>query len=296
MQSPSRIVDRDGQIHIKRKGIAHVRWDDLYHSMLTVGWGWLLLILGVSYLGVNALFAIAYLLDPGGIANAQPGSFADAFFFSVQTMASIGYGAMYPAALYTNLLVTLESMVGLLGIALATGLMFARFSRPTARVIFTDQAIITRHNRQPTLMFRAGNRRRNQILEAQLWVTLVRNETTAEGEYMRRFYDLDLVRNHTPVFALTWTAMHVIDETSPLYQLTATDLATQEVELVVILTGLDETSAQTIHARHSYITDEIRWNMRFADILLRRPDGQRLLDYSRFNQLEALPASRSPHP
>lgn len=282
---PSRIVDRDGHINVIRRGMALIRWDDLYHSLLVISWGWLLLLLGLSYLAANALFAIAYLLGGDCIANAEPGSFADAFFFSVQTMASIGYGAMHPTTVYANVLVVLESMVGLLGIAIATGLMFARFSRPTAQVMFSNVAIITEQNGVPTLMLRAGNQRRNQILEAQLWITLVRNETTAEGDYMRRFYDLELVRRQTPIFALTWTAMHPIDPASPLYGATPETLQRDEIEIVVILTGLDETLSQTIHARYSYIADEVLWNVRFADVLSRAADGQRIVDYTRFHDV-----------
>lgn len=281
----SRIVGRDGHINVIRRGMALIRCDDLYHSLLIISWGWLLFLLGLSYLAANALFAIAYLLGGDGIANAEPGSFTDAFFFSVQTMASIGYGAMYPTTVYANGLVVLESMVGLLGIAIATGLMFARFSRPTARVMFSNVAIITEHNGVPTLMLRAGNQRRNQILEAQLWVTLVRNEITAEGEFMRRFHDLALVRRQTPIFALTWTAMHPIDSTSPLYGATLESFERDEIEIVVILTGLDETLSQTIHARYSYLADEVLWNVRFADVLSRAADGQRIVDYTRFHDV-----------
>lgn len=285
---PSRIVDREGYIHVLRRGIPSFQGDDLYHSLLVIHWGWLLALLGLAYLGVNTLFATAYLLGGDGIENARPGSFLDAFFFSVQTMASIGYGAMYPKTVYAHVLVTLESMVGLLGIAIATGLMFARFSRPTARVIFSNVAVVTPHNGQLTLMFRAGNQRRNQIFEAQLWVALVRNETTTEGEYIRRFYDLNLVRNHSPVFALTWSAMHPIDETSPLFGATQDSLRQDEAEIVIIFTGLDETFSQTIHARHSFVADEILWNRRFVDILLQTIDGKRIVDYTHFHDVAPL--------
>jgi inward rectifier potassium channel len=222
-----------------------------------------------------------------GIENAQPGSFKDAFFFSVQTMASIGYGAMYPRTLYANFLVTIESLVGLLGIAMGSGLMFARFSRPTARVLFSRVAVISRYDGVPTLMFRAANQRRNFIVEAQINVTMVRNEINREGEFMRRFYDLKLVRSHTPIFALSWTVMHPIDETSPLYGATLETLAQTETDIVITLIGLDETVSQNIHTRHSFSDKEILWNMRFVDIFTsdRRQDGRRLIDYTRFHDV-----------
>ena len=222
------------------------------------------------------------------IANARPGSFADAFFFSVQTMASIGYGAMYPKTDYANMVVAIEALVGLMSLAMATGLMFARFSRPTAKVLFSKIAVIVPYNGKPTLMFRTANERHNQIFEAEMHVSLVRDEASIEGVVMRRFYDLKLVRKQTPIFALTWTGMHIIDETSPLYGETAETLHHSNIEIIVILTGMDETVAQTIHTRHSYLADEIHWNHRFVDILVTMPDGKRLIDYTRFHDVVKL--------
>jgi inward rectifier potassium channel len=231
------------------------------------------------------LFAFAYLVGGDGIANARPGNFLDAFFFSVQTMASIGYGAMYPQTAYANVLVTVEALMGLLGLSMATGLMFARFSRPTARVLFSRVAVITAYNGLPSLMFRAANQRQNRILEAHMWVTLVRDEITKEGQFMRRFYELPLVRSHSPLFALSWTVMHIIDENSPFYGVTAEMMVEEEMEIIVTLTGIDETVAQSIHARHSYDAREILWNMQFLDILSKTRDGRRVVDYSRFHEV-----------
>jgi len=284
----SRLVDPSGRIQILRIGAAEVRWGDPYHLLLTISWLQFLALTSVVYIAANALFALLYLLGGDGIANADPGSFSDAFFFSVQTMASIGYGAMYPITPWADMLVTIEALTGLLGLAMATGLMFARFARPTARVLFSNNAIITVQDGLPTLMFRAANQRHNQVIEAQVRMTLVRNVTTSEGEYMRRFYDMKLVRSQTPVFMLTWTVMHPIDADSPLYGLNMDDLAEIEAEIVVTLTGLDETFAQTIHARHSYISSEILWNVRFADIISRLPDGRRAVDYRHFHEVRPI--------
>jgi inward rectifier potassium channel len=231
------------------------------------------------------LFALAYILGGDGIENARPGNFFDAFFFSVQTMASIGYGAMYPKTLYANVLVTIEALLGLIGLAMATGLMFARFSLPKARVMFSSVAVMTPYNGMPTLMFRVANERQNWILEAQIRVSLVRSEITKEGDVMRRFYDMSLVRSHSPLFALTWTVMHPIDESSPLYGVTPEEMVEDDMEVVVTLTGLDETVTQTIHTRHSYVAEEIFWNMRFVDILSKTRDGRRSIDYTRFHDV-----------
>jgi inward rectifier potassium channel len=268
------------RLHERRLGAL-----DLYHSLLTIGWTGFFAALALAYALFNLAFALLYLLARGGIANARPGSFADAFFFSVQTMATIGYGQMYPQSLSANVLVSVEVLLGMTGLALATGMVFARFSRPTARVMFSAIAVVTPYDGLPTLMLRAANRRRNQILEAQVTVSLLRDEQSAEGTAMRRFQDLPLLRARTPMFSLTWTIMHPIDEKSPLYGATSASLAAAGAEIVVALIGLDGTFSQTVHARHSYVADEIVWNRRFADVLSRAGDGTRIVDYRRFHDL-----------
>ncbi|HEY9848344.1 MAG TPA: ion channel [Leptolyngbyaceae cyanobacterium] len=275
----------DRRFQVLRKGSSRSHWKDPYHWLLTISWTQFLVVIAIVYVTANILFALAYLAGGDGIENARSGSFFDAFFFSVQTMASIGYGAMYPRTTYANIIVTIEALAGLMGLAMGTGLMFARFSRPTARVLFSRVAVITSYNGVPTLMFRAANERHNQILEAQVKVTMLRDEVTSEGEAMRRFHDLKLVRSETSIFALTWTVMHVIDKSSPFYGMTPESLAQENLELIVTLTGLDETVSQTINARHSFIAKEILWNMRFVDILSVMPDGSRCIDYSRFHDV-----------
>jgi inward rectifier potassium channel len=279
------VVSRDRNRKILRKGSSHSYWRDPYHWLLTLSWDKFIIVIIIAYAIVNTLFALAYFAGGDCIANARPGSFADAFFFSVQTMASIGYGAMYPKTDYANMVVVVEALVGLMGLAMGTGLMFARFSRPTAKVLFSKVAVIAPYNRKPTLMFRTANERHNQIFEAQMHVSLVRDEVSIEGSVMRRFYDLKLVRSQTPIFALTWTGMHIIDETSPLYGETEETLHHSNIEIIVILTGMDETVAQTIHTRHSFLAEEILWNQRFVDILVTMPDGKRLIDYTRFHDV-----------
>ncbi len=269
-------------------GTWYSHWRDPYHLMLMVPWPGFLSIIILFYLATNALFALLYLLQPDSIANARPGSFVDAFFFSVQTLASIGYGAMYPQTLYANIVVTLEAMVTLMSFALVTGLAFARFSRPTARVLFSQSAVIAPYNSVPTLMFRTANQRRNQILEAQIQAYLMRDEISQEGQTMRRFYDLKLLRQNTPSFSLSWTIMHPIDSESPLYDMTPELLYQTQAALVVSLSGIDETVVQPIHARHTYTAAEILWNHGLADIFHDSSDGYRYLDYSRFHQTHPL--------
>ena len=279
------IVRQNGRLNIVGMGQWYSYWRDPYHLMLTLPWSGFLALTVLGYVVANALFALAYLAGGDGIENARPGNFLDAFFFSVQTMASIGYGVMHPRTVYTNVLVTVEALTGLMGLAVGTGLMFARFSRPTARVIFSRVAVITSYEGVPTLMFRAANQRRNQILEAQIRVGLGRDEVSVEGQSMRRVYDLNLIRSQNPLFSLSWTAMHRIDEQSPLYGVTPESLDKAEATLVVTLSGLDETVLQTIHARHTYASRDILWNMRFVDIISKTKDGNRFVDYSRFHDV-----------
>ncbi|HXP31736.1 MAG TPA: ion channel [Stellaceae bacterium] len=254
---------------------------DFYHRLLTISWPGFFLLIGAGYVVFNLVFALLYWLQDASIANAR--GVADAFFFSVQTMATIGYGEMHPATLYANVLVTIEVLLGLLGFALGTGVIFARISRPTARVMFSRAAVITDFDGVPTLMFRVANQRLNRILEAHVTVSLVRNELAAEGVAMRRFYELPVARERSPLFVLTWTVMHAIDKTSPLHGATQETLKAQGAELIVTLRGLDETFAQTIHARHNYLAEEILWQRRLVDIIGTTPDGRLSVDYSRFH-------------
>ncbi len=283
-----RIVSRDGSRRVLVRGRRRSP-RDAYHWLLTTPW-WGFAAMGVAaYLLANTVFAGLYLVDPGGLRGARPGSFADAFFFSVQTIGTIGYGVVSPRNLYANLVMTAENFFGISFVAVATGLIFARVSRPTSRVMFTAQAVIAPFEGRPTLMFRAANQRSNQILEAQVQVILARQEQTAEGQVIRRMHDLPMRRDRSPLFSLTWTIMHEIDEDSPLHAMTADDMRAQEVEIVVVLSGVDDTFAQRVHARHSYLPGEIAFDKRFADLLSVSPDGRRVVDYAQFHALEDLP-------
>jgi inward rectifier potassium channel len=277
------LIARDTADQVVRLGVEREWFGDLYHRILTVGWPSFFVIGSMIYIVANFLFAALYLLQPGSITAARAGSFADAFFFSVQTMATIGYGVMSPATFYANLLMTLETAAGLLFLALTTGLIFARFSRPTARVLFSNVAVVGPYNGIPTLSIRLANQRQNQMLAAEVTVTLVRDETSEEGELTRRFYDLTLVRDRSPVFALTFRVMHPIDADSPLYGMTYEKLAEQHAEIVVIAGGIDETLVQPVSARTSYLPHEILWAHRFVDIFGWTEDGRRAIDYRRFH-------------
>ena len=261
--------------------------DDLYHYLVTASWPALIGIIALAFIIANLVFAVGYYLD-GGVENARYRSFADMFFFSVQTMATIGYGKMVPVTLFSNILVSIEALTGLLALALMTGLVFAKFSRPTARVRFSRYLVVGPRDGTTSLMIRMANMRANRIVEANIHVVFARNETTVEGESIRRFHDLTMTRNRSAMFLLSWTAVHRIVEGSPLFGQTHDSLADSQPEIVVSITGLDETFSQTIHARHLYELDEIIWGARFADVLILHPDGSRSIDYTRFDDVEML--------
>ncbi len=281
-----RLVPRGHADQVRRVNLRTRWWQDLYHSALTMRWSMFMLWGSTLYIAVNALFASLYLLQPGAIHNARPGSFADAFFFSVQCISTIGFGNLLPDTLYANILVTAEAILSLAIVALATGSVFARISRPQARVMFAKHAVIAPHNGVPTLSIRLANERRSQILAAEVTVTLLRFERTGEGAEFRRFYDLGLARTRTPVFALTFTVMHQIDETSPLFGCTPDRMALEEMECLISVTGLEEVTSQTVHARYSYKVDEILWGRRYRDIFATDPAGRRYIDYGGFHHTE----------
>jgi inward rectifier potassium channel len=279
-----RVVDADGQPQLVRLGAGRVR-GDFYHWLVTTSGTRFGIALVLTYLGLNALFALAYLACGNAILNARPGSFQDAFFFSVQTMATIGYGQMSPVGVAANLLVTLEAGIGLFGIAVASGLMFARFTRPTAGVRFSGKMVVADFDGQPTLMFRLANRRSDRIHEARVHVTLLRDEVTAEGHELRRLHDLVLTRASTPIFGMTWTVMHRIDPTSPFYGQTPEDLAAADTQIIVLFAGHHAGFRQEVHARTAYDHTDIEWGARFVDLFRQLPDGRWAIDFDRFDQV-----------
>lgn len=269
---------------------------DVYHAFLRAPWAAALGAISGAYLAINALFALGYLFV-GGVVHARPGSFLDAFVFSVQTMGTIGYGAMYPESAGAHALVVAESVVGLAVTALATGLVFAKFSRPTGRVAFSKRACVAPMDGVPTLAFRVGNERGNQIVEAQIRVAAVRTVRTREGVTFYRMVDLALARDRSPAVTRSWTVLHPVTEGSPLHGHTPESLATTELELIVTINGTDDTSMQPVHARHTYYDRDIVWGARLADILSETEDGDLVVDIDRFHDVvPAAPTPEFPYP
>lgn len=264
---------------------------DFYHALMRLSWPLTILFVAGGYSAINALFALGYLAV-GGIANARPGSFADAFYFSVETMGTIGYGALYPESTGANLLMTLESTSSLVLTALATGLVFAKFSRPSAALMFSKGMAIAPRNGVPTLTFRVGNLRSNRIVEAQVRVALMRTEQTLEGETFYRLVDLTLTRDRILSLSRSWTVLHTIDAQSPLYGATPQTLAQQEVEFMVTVAGTDDIWMQNVHASHRYLHSDLVWGARLANVLSEQPNAL-VLDLTKFHELEPAKATES---
>ena len=281
-------VYQSGQLRYEVRGLRVMPLSDLYHFLMKSAWWKLLGAFGAIYVGVNALFALAYRLGgPGTVLNAHPGSFADDFWFSVQTFATIGYGNLSPGTTYANLLVTVESFGGMLAVALGTGILFAKFSRPMARIAFSRNAIVGLRNGQPCLMWRIANQRGNALLDATVQVHVLMDDISSEGQRMRRVHALALERDAMPMFILAWTVMHQLDEKSPLYGLTVENAAERVVGLIMSFSGVDDTMVQTVHARKMYAVDDLRFGARFVDMIDNSQPGTLIIDHAQLNELAA---------
>jgi inward rectifier potassium channel len=269
---------------------------DAYHALLTVTWPRALAAIGGAFLFLNALFAMAFF-SCGGVGGAREGSFRDAFFFSVQTMGTIGYGAMYAQSDAANVIVVAETVVGLIFTALATGLVFARFSRTRGELVFSRNVCISPIDGVPTLTFRVGNDRASAIFEARVTVVVIRTEITKEGVLLYRLYDAELVRSQTQALQRSFMVMHRITEGSPLFGATPESMIRDEVEITVSVVGTDDTSLQPVHMRKRYEEKNVLWGARLADILSERPDGRLELDVRRFHDTEPTePTAAFPYP
>jgi inward rectifier potassium channel len=258
---------------------------DLYHYSMTASWPLFLAGTFGVFIVLNALFAVLYGLGGNAVANAPPGLTLYMLYFSVETLATVGYGDMHPQTHYGHIVASLESFAGLLYAAVITGLLFARFSRPRARLLFADVLTVARHDGRKTLSVRVANARHNYIANATAKLWVMRDEVTIEGRQLRSFHELRLVRSENPSFFLSWLVLHVIDEQSPLYDLTAADFEASDVSFVLSIQGRDETSTQDLHARETFTWGQVRWNMRYVDIFV-ESDGKLLIDYTLFHDVE----------
>jgi inward rectifier potassium channel len=293
-ESRQRLLNRDGSFNVTRSGLGFLDSFAPYHLLLTTSWRGFLAAVTLSYLALNLVFALAYIACGtdallGSGAAMMGGRFAQGFFFSIQTFATIGYGQVAPNGTAANLVVTIEALVGLMYQALATGLLFARFTRPTAVLLFSRDAVVGPYRDGQGLMFRIANRRRSEIIELQAQVLFSAVEPDGRGGTVRRYVLLPLERNKVTFFPLSWTIVHPIDAASPLANQTREDLERAEAEILVLLSGIDEALEQTVHARSSYRAHEIVWNARFQSMYLKTDAKSRVsVDISRVHEIERL--------
>lgn len=259
-------------------------WADISHRCMTASWPAFIAGAALVFIVFNAVFALLYWIGDQPISSVVGGAYIDYLYFSIETLSTAGYGDMHPQTHYGHFIAAVELFTGIFSMSLMTGLIFARFSRPNARLLFADHPVISSHEGKPTLMVRFANERHNIIGNATARLWLLRNVVSLEGQPIRRFYELPLVRNEHPALALSWTLYHVLDEESPLYGLNADDLEASSVSLVVVVSGYDVVAAQTVHARKSYDHPDIRFGHRYADILAILEDGRLRIDYGKFHE------------
>jgi inward rectifier potassium channel len=277
-------VVRLGGREVVAEGIRLSFWADISHRSMTASWPSFIGGAVLVFIVFNAIFACLYWIGDQPIANVPGGAYIDYLYFSIETLSTAGYGDMHPQTHYGHFVSAVELFTGIFSMSLMTGLIFARFSRPNPRLLFADNPVISNYEGKPTLMVRFVNERHNIIGNAAATLWLLRNEVSLEGQSVRRFYKLSLVRNEHPALALSWTLYHVLSETSPLYGLSAEDLAASGAALVVVVSGYDVVAAQTVHARKTYDHSDVLFGQRYADILGTTDDGRLRIDYSRFHQ------------
>jgi inward rectifier potassium channel len=283
------LIKQDGSINVKRKGLPFLRPYDNYHKLITMSWTkfWLL-ILG-CYLVINIVFAFIYLAI--GVQNLEGAEgantyqhFWDAFFFSAQTISTVGYGHISPKGMATNSVAALESMMGLLAFALATGMLYGRFSRPSAKIIYSKNLLVAPYLETCRgLMFRLANLRRNTLIDLDIEIIFSYNEDV-DGKILRRFYQLELERKRVSILTLNWTVVHPLDDKSPLKDMTREDLEKTQASFAVLLRAFDDSFSQTVHSRTSYQHDDLVWGARFKPAFDRDEEGRIVLDLSRINE------------
>jgi inward rectifier potassium channel len=277
-------VVRFGGREIITEGLNLSFWADISHRCLTASWPAFIGGAVLVFIAFNAVFALFYWIGNQPIANVPGGAYIDYIYFSIETLSTAGYGDMHPQTHYGHFVAAVELFTGIFSMSLMTGLIFARFSRPKARLLFVEHPVVTNHEGKPTLMLRLANERHNIISNATAKLWLFKNIVSMEGETLRRFYELPLTKDLNPGLALSWTLYHILDEISPLYQTNAEDLEASKASFVVVVTGYDVVAAQTIHARKTYNYDDIRFGHRYVDILDTSDDSRLRVDYGKFHE------------
>jgi inward rectifier potassium channel len=288
-ESEQRLLNRDGSVNVRREGIGFWESINLYQALLTMSWPKLFGLIGAFYLIGNALFALGYLECGAGALVGSTGfsnAFERAFFFSVETSSTIGYSNLTAVGVGAHVLMMVEVLVGLLSFAVVTGVVFARFSRPAAKLVFSNRAVIAPFQGGRAFMFRVVNARNTQLIDLRARIVFTRFEEK-NGMRMRQYYQLNLERPSVVFIPLSWTVVHPIEESSPLYGMTPQGLERERGEFLVLLTGMDEISAETVHARSSYMSPEIVWNAKFTNVFVPpRPGTPVTIDLRKFHDIE----------
>ena len=279
-----RIIEKDGSFNVRRRGGSGFNF---YLFLLDTTWPRFIAVVAAAYLVVNVLFASLFIAAgtehlSGADTNTGLGPFASAFFFSVHTLTTVGYGSMYPIGFAANIIAALEAMTGLMGFALGTGLMYGRFSRPSAKIVFSDVMLVAPYQEGASLQFRIANERDNVLLELEAKVLMMYVDKT-EDEPRRKFVDLTLERPTVYFFPLTWTVVHPIVADSPIFGKTADDLKQMEAEFLILVKGFDDTFSQTVNARYSYRHEELVWGARFQPAFFVDRTGDMVLELNRVN-------------
>ena len=282
---------RIGGRRIIAEGLEGNFWKDVYHNAMTASWPVFIAALAAAFVGTNLVFALLYAASAGAVANARPGNLADLFFFSVETITTLGYGEMYPQTTYGHLVSATESFTGLVLIAMMTGLVFARISRPRARIIFSRHPVVAAHNGVPTLMFRMANARSNFISEATAKTWMIGPSVSQEGRRIVGFQPMRLIKSENPTLALSWTLFHPIEADSPLFGMDEEALAAGEINFVISIAGFDETSGQTVHARGVFAAQDVRFGHEYEDIIWIDDDGLRHIDYAKIDTTRPAPTT-----
>ncbi|HTD04685.1 ion channel [Undibacterium sp.] len=278
-----------GDRNVVTHGLQTQFWQDIYYYAMTSSWPAFFGAIAIVFITINLAFAGIYMLGDNPIGNQSPKGFLGAFFFSVETVATVGYGDMHPQTVYGHIVSTVEIFMGMTSLALITGVMFARFSRPRSHIVFARHPVTHVRDGREVLLIRMANARLNIISEASAKLRLLRDEQSPETGKFRKLYDLKLERDQHPIFALGWTVIHVVDEASPLFGLSAETFVKDNISLILSVEGVDETTSQTLRARNFYAHDSIRWNHRYANIFSADDQQNQHIDYSLFHDTEALP-------
>jgi inward rectifier potassium channel len=289
MAKPVRV--RAGQLEFLKLNTEHREWRDTYHWVLSLRWSHFVALIALAYVALNLLFALLYCLGGKCIAGMTPGSFPEAFFFSVQTLATVGYGHLYPQTTYGHLVATVEIICGMFWLAVMTGLIFVRFSRPTARILFSKGMVIAPFNGLPTLMLRVANLRHHSMVEADFRIVFTRDETTREGEEIRRFYPLKMDLEHAIVFPAALTLRHIIDASSPLHGATKETLKAVDAFFIASVVCIETVIPAALQIQQDYTWEDIRFDERFVEIYTDGDDGGIVVDYARLHDTEPVPPS-----